>query len=587
MKKRILVILLALCLMLSLLPATAMAANGTGHRISVKIYKVVLDSTKPLGYQNPELITTTVVVCQDTTAHSGYNHFVNLKDFYPTNFGLSTTDWTGWQFNGYYEKGKDKATFYSWTRDQVNATANVTGSEPYPCSKNFYIVYRDAAQTYTLTYDANGGTGAPAPQTGSSATGSYTFNVSSVVPTNGTLHFMGWADDRTDTVADYQAGDPITLYAANPTKTIYAVWGDHTDADHDGYCDIGHECLHDHDENGYCTEPGCNHPHGDGDCCPLAPVPPEKPDGDALKDILSGEFVKVDCINDELPEAHDDKTYGLLDGGYEIGEVTGSEDVGYTCTVTLKPEVYLNRYNQDLGVQHVLEPKTQTGTIRLYNTPNTQGWVAETPYGVTFTVICETPTYTVTYTDGVEGEVIFENQSTDGLLYGDETPAFKGELTRKGYVFYGWTPAVKETVTGDAIYTATWELDTNGNGIADKDEEKYTVTYTDGVDGEEVFADQVTGNLLAGAQTPAFKGTPSREGYSFVGWEPEVAETVTGNAVYKAKWEKKATPVDPANPSKPTTGDSFNTVIWVSLLLVSCAGIMGTILCAKKKKHEK
>ena len=62
-------------------------------------------------------------------------------------------------------------------------------------------------------------------------------------------------------------------------------------------------------------------------------------------------------------------------------------------------------------------------------------------------------------------------------------------MTRKGYVFYGWTPAVKETVTGDAIYTATWELDTNGNGIADKDEEKYTVTYTDGVDGEEVFAD--------------------------------------------------------------------------------------------------
>ena len=200
--------------------------------------------------------------------------------------------------------------------------------------------------------------------------------------------------------------------------------------------------------------------------------------------------------------------------------MTGSEDVGYTCTVTLKPEVYLNRYNQDLGVKHVLDPETQTGTIRLYNTPNTQGWVAETPYGVTFTVICETPTYTVTYTDGVEGEVIFEDQSTGGLLYGDETPAFKGELTRKGYVFYGWTPDVKETVTGDAVYTATWELDTNGNGIADKDEEKYTVTYTDGVDGEEVFADQVTGNLLAGTKTPAFKGTPSREGYSFVGWEP-------------------------------------------------------------------
>ncbi len=31
----------------------------------------------------------------------------------------------------------------------------------------------------------------------------------------------------------------------------------------------------------------------------------------------------------------------------------------------------------------------------------------------------------------------------------------------------------------------------NGNGIPDEDEETYTVTYTDGVDGEEIFPDQV------------------------------------------------------------------------------------------------
>ena len=46
---------------------------------------------------------------------------------------------------------------------------------------------------------------------------------------------------------------------------------------------------------------------------------------------------------------------------------------------------------------------------------------------------------------------------------------------------------------------------------------KYTVTYTDGVDTEEVFADQVYGNLLSGTTTPAFKGTPTRDGYVFAG----------------------------------------------------------------------
>ncbi len=73
-------------------------------------------------------------------------------------------------------------------------------------------------------------------------------------------------------------------------------------------------------------------------------------------------------------------------------------------------------------------------------------------------------------------------------------------------------------------------------------ETKYTVTYTDGVDGEEVFADQVY-TVKDGDKTPAFVGTPEREGYVFLGWEPEVAETVTANATYTAKWEEALTEV--------------------------------------------
>lgn len=63
----------------------------------------------------------------------------------------------------------------------------------------------------------------------------------------------------------------------------------------------------------------------------------------------------------------------------------------------------------------------------------------------------------------------------------------------------------------------------------------YTVTYTDGVEGEELFADQVY-TVGAGKATPAFDGTPKREGYTFAGWTPEVTETVTGNAIYTATW---------------------------------------------------
>ena len=143
--------------------------------------------------------------------------------------------------------------------------------------------------------------------------------------------------------------------------------------------------------------------------------------------------------------------------------------------------------------------------------------------------------YTVTYTDGVDGEEVFADQVYGNLLSGVATPAFEGTPTREGYVFKGWEPAVAEKVTGDATYAATWGEDKNNNGIDDNEETKYTVTYTDGVDGE-VFADQVYGNLLSGVATPAFEGTPTRTGYVFKGWNPEVAATVTGNATYVARW---------------------------------------------------
>ena len=150
--KKMIALFMLVFMICTIQPITTMAKNETGHQISVKVYKVVLDSTKPLGYQTPELVTTTTVICQDRIGHSGYNHFVNLKDFYPTNFNLSTNNWSGWQFSLYYEKGNDRDTFYSWTKEQVNATANVVGSQPYPSSKNFYMVYKEETKKYTVTY---------------------------------------------------------------------------------------------------------------------------------------------------------------------------------------------------------------------------------------------------------------------------------------------------------------------------------------------------------------------------------------------------------------------------------------------------
>ena len=140
--------------------------------------------------------------------------------------------------------------------------------------------------------------------------------------------------------------------------------------------------------------------------------------------------------------------------------------------------------------------------------------------------VWEKNTYTVTYTDGVNGEAFADQAYT--AKYEDATPAFEGTLARAGYKFLGWEPTVAETVTENATYVAQWE-------------KLYTVTYTDGVDGK-AFKDDVHSDLEKDTPTPAFSGdTPTRKGFVFDGWNPEVAETVTEDVTYTAQWK----PVQP------------------------------------------
>ena len=140
---------------------------------------------------------------------------------------------------------------------------------------------------------------------------------------------------------------------------------------------------------------------------------------------------------------------------------------------------------------------------------------------VTYTAQWEANSYTVTYTDGVGGKA-FENQ-THSAKYNETTPAFNGTPTREGYKFTGWDPEVDEKVTKDVTYTAQWEANS------------YTVTYTDGVGGK-AFENQ-THSAKYNETTPAFNGTPTREGYKFTGWDPEVDEKVTKDVTYTAQWE--------------------------------------------------
>ena len=92
---------------------------------------------------------------------------------------------------------------------------------------------------------------------------------------------------------------------------------------------------------------------------------------------------------------------------------------------------------------------------------------------------------------------------------------------------------------------------------------RYTVTYTDGVDGEVVFEDKVFSDLVVGTATPHFGETPTRAGYTFTGWSPAVEENVTQSITYNANWVKNMVPINAAPVIHATdktieVGDEFD-----------------------------
>lgn len=229
-----------------------------------------------------------------------------------------------------------------------------------------------------------------------------------------------------------------------------------------------------------------------------------------------------------------------LEGGYEIvgdtdrtfklEQIDNTFDIYYRRQYGYKVEYYYDDVKDD--------KKTETGSawckdvIRQYTDKTDVGYEIEKAENFPLTIQADESKnvikvyykkigYTVTYEPGEHGAFTAKEYNAK---YGDATPAFKGETTGEpGWTFAGWEPEVAKTVTGDVTYTAQWT------------QNEYTVTYVPGEHG--AFEPQSYDKKHYGDKTPAFNGeTTGKPGWTFDGWEPEVADTVTGNATYIAKF---------------------------------------------------
>lgn len=119
---------------------------------------------------------------------------------------LSTTKptRTGYTFQGWGTSATGSVVYASG----ANYTANA--------SDTLYAIWK--ANTYTVTYDANGGSDAPATQT---KTYGQTLTLSSTKPTRTNYNFLGWGTSAASTTVAYAPGAD---YTGNSSITLYAIW---------------------------------------------------------------------------------------------------------------------------------------------------------------------------------------------------------------------------------------------------------------------------------------------------------------------------------------------------------------------------
>jgi len=119
-----------------------------------------------------------------------------------------------------YEEGSYRYEFLGWSKDKNSEMAEYTDEITIRENTKLYAIWKKTDIPATLTYDANGGTGAPATQ---ESTAGSTIQISSTKPTRERYEFLGWAETK-DSVAGetlYNAGDNITI---SGDKTLYARW---------------------------------------------------------------------------------------------------------------------------------------------------------------------------------------------------------------------------------------------------------------------------------------------------------------------------------------------------------------------------
>ncbi|SCJ70665.1 Internalin-A precursor [uncultured Ruminococcus sp.] len=421
---------------------------------------------------------------------------INSGDVTSYTYGVGATlptagdmTYTGHTFKGWYDNE-------NLTGSPVTAISNTeTGNKEYWAKWE--------ANTYTVTLNTNGGTINNGNVTG------YTYGVGATLPTAGDMTytghtFKGWYDNENLT------GSPVTAIGDTETgnKEYWAKWEANT---YTVTLNAGGGTINNGNVTGYTYGVGATLPTA-GDMTYTGHTFKGWYDNENLTGSPVTAIGNTETGNKEYWAKWEANTYTvtLNAGGGTInnGNVTGyTYGVGATLPtagdMTYTGHTFKGWYdNENLTGS----PVTAIGNTETGNKEYWAKW--------------EINQYTVT--------VKPENGKADITITQDYGTAITApaDPTREGYQFNGWDKAFPTTMPAENLtITAKWKVNS------------YTITF-DTTGGSEIAP--ITQDYGTAIVAPA---DPTREGYTFIGWDMEIPTTMPAeNITLKARWKDSEKP---------------------------------------------
>lgn len=338
----------------------------------------------------------------------------------------------------------DMSTNIGWIdvgdKIQIVATSGSKTQIIYPADvgkRCAWVNTSDLNQTYKVTYNANGGTGAPAAQTKNHGAN---LTLSSTKPTRAGYTFVGWAESASATSAAYSAG---SIYSNNKNVTLYAVWRKQT-------------YTITFNANGGANAPGVQtQTYGTA-----ITVTNEKPD-------------KTYTVNFNANGGTVDTAYYSFDCTF-TGWNTKADGTGTTvksgASYTPNANVTLYAVYTNPKFENYQIPSREGYTFNGWYTAASGGtrWNTTTAISASTTLYAqwEKEKYSITYYDAEATNIPTEQEKT----YGIELALSSQIPVKSGYTFKGWStdpevntveylPGAKYTAEQSVILYAVWEKD--------------------------------------------------------------------------------------------------------------------------------